>query len=255
MTVAPSSIVVTGLSVTLDDQYALADIDVAIKSGDFLAVVGPNGSGKSTLLRTIAGDLRPTSGSVEIDGFSIQDLDSASAAAVRSYLPQKHVSNIPFDVRTVVGFGAFISDGIDASSEQVSTAMRRVGIEGLSERSFSALSGGEQRRVTIARVLCQAASVMLLDEPTDSLDLGHADAVMAIAAEEASNGRVVVSTSHNLNAAARHATRMLLLHEGTIVRIGSPAEVLDADLLSEVYKTTIRVIEDEATGTPIVLSG
>ena len=133
--------------------------------------------------------------------------------------------------------------------------MRRVGIEDLSERSFSALSGGEQRRVTIARVLCQAASVMLLDEPTDSLDLGHADAVMAIAAEEAAGGRVVVSTSHNLNAAARHATRMLLLHEGRIARMGAPEEVLDAELLSEVYRTTVRVIKDEATGSPIVLSG
>ncbi|MDA2979555.1 MAG: ATP-binding cassette domain-containing protein [Actinomycetota bacterium] len=255
MTGALSSVVVAGLCVSLGDQNALTDINISVESGDFLAIVGPNGSGKSTLLKTIAGDLAPTSGSVAIDGLAIQDLDAAAAASMRSYLPQAHVSNIPFDVRTVVGFGAFISDGIDASSEQVSIAMRRVGIDGLSNRSFSALSGGEQRRVTIARVLCQAASVMLLDEPTDSLDLGHADAVMAIAAEEAANGRVVLSTSHNLNVAARHATRMLLLDNGRIARMGAPTEVLDAELLSHVYGTTVRIIKDETTGSPIVLSG
>ena len=112
MTSASTRVVIAGLSVTLGDQRALTDISLAVESCDFLAIVGPNGSGKSTLLRTIAGDLSPTSGSVSIDGLDVEDLEVATAARVRSYLPQSHVSNIPFDVRTVVGFGAFISDGI-----------------------------------------------------------------------------------------------------------------------------------------------
>lgn len=246
---------VVGLSVSLGNQIALTDISVSLDAGDFLAVVGPNGSGKSTLLKVIAGDQAPTSGSVTINGLDVPRLDAATAAGLRSYLPQSHVGDIPFDVRTVVGFGAFISDGIDASQAQVSAAMIRVGVDRLANRPFSELSGGEQRRVTIARVLCQAASVMLLDEPTDSLDLGHADGVMAIAAKEASDGRIVVSTSHDLNVAARHASRMLLLHRGRIARIGSPAEVLDAELLSNVYETSVRVIEDPSNGGPIVVSG
>jgi iron complex transport system ATP-binding protein len=132
--------------------------------------------------------------------------------------------------------------------------MARVGITELAERRFDELSGGEQRRVSIARVLCQKAPVILLDEPTDSLDLGHAGAVMAIAREEALDGRLVVATSHDLNIAARYASTMVLLNGGRAVMVGPPETVLDPELLSEVYRTPVTVMPHPEFGTPIVIS-
>lgn len=248
-----SRLEIHSLSVTLGDRAVLSDFSLTLDGGEFVAVVGPNGSGKSTLLRTIAGDLVPTNGSVRIDGVNPAAVDAATAATIRSYLPQTHVTDIGFDVATVVGFGAYTSDGIEEPRERVNTSMRRVGVADLAGRPFRELSGGEQRRVTIARVLCQDAPLMLLDEPTDSLDLGHADRVMSVAADEASKGRIVVSTSHDLNAAGRHATSMVLMHNGHVIRSGTPSEVLDADLLSNVYETTVTVLPHPTTGTPIVI--
>jgi iron complex transport system ATP-binding protein len=131
--------------------------------------------------------------------------------------------------------------------------MDRVEVTELSGRPFDELSGGEQRRVTIARVLCQDAPVVLLDEPTDSLDLGHAELVMAVAADQARRGKTVVTTSHDLNVAARHATKMVLLSHGRTVKVGTPSEVLEPGILSEVYATTVTVIEHPASGLPVVV--
>ncbi len=248
-----SRLEIRSLSVILGGRTVLSDFDLTVNSGEFVAVVGPNGSGKSTLLRTIAGDLAPTHGTVRISGINPASVNAQTAAAIRSYLPQAHVTDIGFDVATVVGFGAYASDGVEEPRERVYASMRRVGVTDLADRPFRALSGGEQRRVTIARVLCQDAPVVLLDEPTDSLDLGHADQVMSVAAEEASNGRIVISTSHDLNVAGRHATSMVLMHNGHVVKSGSPSEVLVADLLSDVYETTVTVIPHPTTGTPIVV--
>ncbi len=246
-------VVVRDLTVSLDGREVLSQVDLSIGSGEFVAIVGPNGSGKSTLLRAMAGSITPGRGTVEIDGAPISRMNPRSAAAARSYLPQEHVTDIGFNVSTVVGFGAFISEGIDESHDRVQRAMTRVGVSEVAHRPFQALSGGEQRRVTIARVLCQAAPVVLLDEPTDSLDLGHADLVMAAAAEEASSGRIVITSSHDLNVAAKYATSMVLLHKGRIIRAGSPADVLDADLLSEIYAIGVTVIPHPETGLPIVI--
>ncbi len=247
-----SRLEIGSLSVILGDRTVLTDLSLTVNGGEFVAVVGPNGSGKSTLLRTIAGDLVPTHGSVQIDGVNPATVDAATAAAIRSYLPQAHVTDIGFDVATVVGFGAYTSDGIEEPRERVRASMHRVGVTDLADRPFRELSGGEQRRVTIARVLCQDAPVVLLDEPTDSLDLGHADRVMSVAADEASIGRIVVSTSHDLNVAGRHASSMVLMHNGRIIKSGTPSEVLDADLLSDVYETTVTILLHPTTGTPVV---
>lgn len=246
------SVVLTDLGVTRGDRVAVTDVNLTINPGEFVAVVGPNGSGKTTLLRTIAGDLMPTSGSVTIDGRSIHGLSPAEAARIRSFLGQEHMPIAGFDVATVVGFGAFVSDGISESHERVERAMARTGVATIADRRHEELSGGEQRRVAVARVLCQSAPLMLLDEPTDSLDLGHANSVMSIARDEAEDGNTVVITSHDLNIAANYATAMVLLDEGRVVAVGSPAEVLQADRVSAVYRTPVMVIPHPESGAPMV---
>lgn len=247
------TIVLTGVTVARGDRVALTGVDLTIEPGEFVSVVGPNGSGKTTLLQSMAGDLVPTEGSVHIDGRSIGDMKPAEAARVRAFLGQDRASGVGFDVASVVGFGAFISDGISEPRDRVAAAMARTAITELAHRRHDQLSGGEQRRVAIARVLCQDAPVVLLDEPTDTLDLGHAGAVMNIAREEAADGKTVVASSHDLNIAARFADRMVLLSRGRIVAVGSPEEVLTAERLSEVYQTDVMVVAHPTAGTPLVV--
>lgn len=248
------SIVLANLSVDRGNRQVLADVNLTIEPGQFVAVVGPNGSGKTTLLHTIAGDLEPSSGSVKVDGHPIHARTAVEAARLRSFLGQRHQSIAGFDVATVVGFGAFVSDGISEPHERVSAAMGRTGVSDIADRRFDELSGGEQRRVAVARVLCQNAPIMLLDEPTDSLDLGHANSVMAIARDEAAAGRTVVVTSHDLNIASQYATMMVLLDKGRVVATGTPFEVLQADLVSEIYGTQVIVMPHPESGTPMVIS-
>jgi heme transport system ATP-binding protein len=213
--------------------------------------VGPNGAGKSSLMKAIAGDIAPTRGAITVDGRDMSSLGPRDAAAVRSYLSQSHASTSHFSVETIVGFGQFAQ--ATPNPDAVRSAMDRVGVCELADRPFDELSGGEQRRVMVARVLCQDSPVVLLDEPTDSLDLGHAELVMATAADEAAAGKTVVTTSHDLNVAARHATTMVLLSEGRTVRIGMPQEVLEPAILSEVYATTVTVVRHPTSGLPVVI--
>ncbi len=245
-----TTVVCEALAVTLGDREVLHGIDLHVQAGELVAIVGPNGAGKSSLMRSMAGDLKPTTGSVTIDGKEICTLTPDDASSLRSFLSQSHTSASHFTVETVVGFGQFGEPNPDPQA--VGLAMERVGVSHLATRPFDELSGGEQRRVAVARVLCQNAPVVLLDEPTDSLDLGHAELVMATAADEAQRGRTVVATSHDLNVAARHAATMVLMADGHVARMGTPNEVLDPSLLSRVYATAVRVIPHPESGVPVV---
>jgi iron complex transport system ATP-binding protein len=247
-----NSVAVANLQVHLGTRDVLRSINLDVAQGDLVAIVGPNGSGKSTLMRTLAGDIAPTNGSVSINGSNVGSLSALEAASVRSFLPQGHAPISHFTVHTIVGFGLYTLDRTDRESA-IWTAMERVGVASLAYRPFDELSGGEQRRVSIARVLCQQAPVVLLDEPTDSLDLGHAEMVMATCVGEVSEGRTVITTSHDLNVASRHATKMVLLSDGRIVSSGPPADVLTESLLSEVYETPVTVVEHPRTGLPVVI--
>ena len=242
-----------GLTYVADGTSILDAVTITVHPGAFVCVVGPNGAGKTTLLQVLAGELAPSNGRVTIGGADPARSSVADRARVRAFLAQSERSDVPFPVRTVVGFGTHLSsldrDGQDAL---VAEAMETLGIDHLSDRVMSSLSGGEQKRVAIARTFAQDAPVILLDEPTDSLDLAHADAVMARSRRYATEGRTVVVTSHDLNLAARHADRIVVLDGGRVVADGSPTEVLDAALLSKVYDCTIRVMPHPDDGRPVV---
>jgi iron complex transport system ATP-binding protein len=242
-----------GLTYVADGTTILDTVTITVQPGEFACVVGPNGAGKTTFLQVLAGDLAPTDGRVTVSDADPARSGVADRARVRAFLAQSERSDVPFPVRTVVGFGTHLSsldrEGQDAL---VSEAMGTLGIDHLSDRIMSSLSGGEQKRVAIARTFAQDAPVILLDEPTDSLDLAHADAVMARSRRYATEGRTVVVTSHDLNLAARHADRIVVLDGGRVVADGSPTIVLDAALLSQVYECTIRVMPHPDDGRPVV---
>lgn len=241
------------LTIHLGGRSIVEDLTLSVDPGALVCLVGPNGAGKTTLLRALAGEVEPTRGAVALAGRSPSDLSIPGRAQIRAFLAQVDRADIPYATRTVVGFGTHLStlDG-PAQAATVDRAMTDMEIGHIADRRVGSLSGGERRRVAIARTLAQDADVVILDEPTDSLDLGHADLVLAHLAALARSGRTVLASSHDLNLAARHADRILVLDSGHIVADGAPADVLDEGMLSSVYRCTVRVTHHPDDGRPIV---
>ncbi len=246
-----------GLGYRAAGRWLVADVSIAVEAGEVLALVGPNGAGKSTLLALLAGDLRPAAGEVTLDGRPLGSIRSAELARLRAVLPQASVVQFAFTARQVVGLGrapwARQPGGDDAAA--VDAAMAAAGVAHLAGRSYLTLSGGEAARVALARVLAQDAPVVLLDEPTASLDLRHQEAAMAVARGLADAGRAVMVVLHDLNLAAAHTDRMGLMDGGRLVACGPPGDVLRAELLSPLYGIPVAVVPHPRRTCPLVVAG
>lgn len=242
-------------------------VNLAALPGQVLAIIGPNGSGKSTLLRMLSGERRPSAGKVLLDGVPISAIPAAQLAARRAVVPQSTVLSFPFMVLECVMLGMTVP-GFDLTGMRaVDTAHRIIGLVGLAgfeRRQFTQLSGGERQRVSVARALCQLAaaparpgetSVLLLDEPTSSLDLTHQSTVLALMREQARGGRAVVVVLHDLNLAAAFADEILLMRGGVAVACGSAASVLTDDVLSNAYGCAVRTNALPPGGRPFVIPG
>lgn len=222
-----------------------ADFDAA--PGALTAIVGPNGSGKTTLLRALTGDV-PHGGKVMLNGRDIARVKAWELAAIRGVLPQATPLAFPFNVHEVVRLG--LMRGVSAQSASLITqALARVGLQGFEARFYQELSGGEQQRVQLARVLAQVWSPMeegvprwlFLDEPVSALDIGHQLQVMQIARDYADAGGGVVAVMHDLNLTAMFSDSVALISEGRVLSHGAPRDVLRDDLLSEAYHCPVRV--------------
>lgn len=245
-------------SARLGDVEVISQISFAAAPGDFTAVIGPNGAGKSTLLRLLAGDLLPSRGSIYLDGGPLSDLDHPARALLRAVLPQGGATDIPFTVGEVVTMGRHPhrrdpENSAAQDHQMVASALSRTDTVDLVDRRFATLSGGERTRVSLARVLAQDTPVLLLDEPTTALDVGHEAAVMRELQRLAESGRAVIAVLHDLNDAARFATRVVALDRGRLVADGSPHDVLTADLLSGIYGHPMRVIPHPYDDCPLIL--
>jgi len=245
-----------GLRVALGGRAVLDGIDLRVRPGEVAAVVGPNGAGKSTLLAALAGDIRPAGGRVLVDGREIGSYRPAALARRRSMLPQRAALSFPFTVEEVVRMGRAPWNGRPESAaddEIVAEAMHRTETTGFRDRPFHALSGGEQARTALARVLAQRAPVLLLDEPTAALDLRHQELVLTTMRERAAAGDAVVVVLHDLGLAAAHADCVYVLAHGRVRGSGTPADVFTEKLLSDVYQHDVEVLDHPRTGTPLVL--
>jgi iron complex transport system ATP-binding protein len=244
------------LGVTLGGRTVLDDVGVQVRPGEVTALVGPNGAGKSTLLAVLAGDVRPERGRVLVDGREIGGYRPVELARRRAVLPQRAVLSFPFTVEEVVRMGRAPWRGRPESAaddETVAEALRRTETAAFRSRPFQALSGGEQARVALARVLAQRTPVLLLDEPTAALDLRHQELVLTTVRERAAAGDAVVVVLHDLGLAAAHADRVYVLALGRVRGHGRPAEVFTEDLLTDVYQHAVEVLDHPRTGTPLVL--
>lgn len=234
----------------------LEDASITVNPGEIHALVGPNGAGKSTLFSVLAGDLTPESGTVELDGQSISSFRPGDLARTRAVLLQENAVSFPFSAEQVVRMGrapwarTALEDDDDVV---VATAMTATEVDTLAHRSVSSLSGGERARVALARVLAQSTPVVLLDEPTASLDLKHHEDVMRLVRARADAGATVAVVLHDLNAALAHADRLTLLAFGRVIATGTPAEVLTAERIELVYGQAVDVFPHPITGVPLVV--
>lgn len=245
-----------GLSYETTSRALLRDVDLSVRPGEVVAVIGPNGAGKSTLLKLLAGDLVPTTGEIRLDGKPLSDHSAHELSLRRAVLPQQTILQFAFSAREVVEMGRSPHRerrGSRVGERMVVTAMARTETTPLGARTYPTLSGGEQGRVSLARVLAQDSPILLLDEPTAALDLRHQGLVMEIARELAGTGAAVLAVLHDLNLAAAHADRLAVLCDGRLVANDEPWAVLNEKLLSEVYGCPIAVCPHPVRGCPLVM--
>ncbi|MFI6347108.1 heme ABC transporter ATP-binding protein [Streptomyces sp. NPDC050560] len=245
-----------GLAVALGGRTVLADVTLAVRAGEVLALVGPNGAGKSTLLAALAGDLAPAAGTALVRGRAAHGVPAAELARLRAVLPQSASVSFPFTVEEVVRMGRAPWSGtgrVDDDDRAVAAALATTETAALAGRPFGELSGGERARTALARTLAQDTGLLLLDEPTAALDLRHQEMVLRVCRERAWAGDAVVAVLHDLGLAAACADRVAVLHGGRIVAEGPPGDVLAADLLSTVYRQPVEVFPHPRTGQPLVV--
>jgi len=225
----------------------LDGIRLTVEPGGWLAVIGPNGSGKSTLLRCVLG-LHGHDGLVRVDGVPTSGLPRRARARQVAYAPQSPVLPDAVSARDYVALGrtphrALLAAPRAVDRQVVADVMERLEIAGLAERPLRTLSGGEQQRAVLARALAQQPRVLLLDEPTAALDLGHAQQVLDLVDDlRRQDGLTVLSTLHDLTLAGQYADRLALLSGGRVAAEGAPAEVLTTAALQAHYGARAQVV-------------
>jgi ABC-type cobalamin/Fe3+-siderophores transport system ATPase subunit len=253
------ALVMERLSFAYGRPLILAGLDLSIETGTITGVLGPNGSGKTTLVRLASAALRPTAGRVVLFGDDLATLPSRERARRVAVVPQETHPVFEFTVEEIVRMGRAPHLGLlglegPRDRKLAREAMQRCEVIELAARSYRALSGGERQRVMLARALTQEARLLLLDEPTAFLDLKHRLAVYALLGRlHRENGLTVVVVSHDINLAARHCQRLVLLRGGVIAIDGAPAEVLRPDPIRAVYEVEVEVRTDPSSGRPFVI--
>ncbi|MCA1300529.1 heme ABC transporter ATP-binding protein [Stappia indica] len=256
-----SRLEVRDLAVTLSGTRIVSGVGFSVPAGTLTAIVGPNGSGKSTVMRAVTGEVAHA-GLVRINGAPLSALTPAELAALRGVLPQHTSLSFPLSVMEVVRLGLLSPAGSGPGRDaRVHAALRRVDLAGFEGRAYQSLSGGEQQRVQLARVLCQVwepscegtARWLFLDEPVSSLDIRHQILIMRIAADFAARGGGVVAVMHDLNLTAMFADRLLVMKSGRLLADGPPDAVLRDELISEAFDHPLRVGALPARGMPFVL--
>jgi iron complex transport system ATP-binding protein len=238
-------------------REAVAGASLEVRAGEVVGVIGPNAAGKSTLSRLCCGLLEPLGGEVRLGGDRLRALSRRERARRVAFLPQDPPSDLAFTAREVALMGRAPHLGLWAlegprDHARAEAALVEASAADLADRPVSQLSGGERQRVFLARAFAQDAALMVLDEPTDGLDLAHQVALVEALRRRARAGGGSLLVLHDLALAAAACDRLVLLHEGAVRAEGAPAEVLDPSLLAETYGTAVDVVPDPATGVLLV---
>lgn len=242
------------LSIGYGGTRVASAIELEVRPGEVNCLLGPNGSGKTTLFKTLIGLIPPLGGEVTIDGAPLLSFPVRAIAGRIAYVPQQHAPPFPFSVTEVVMMGRQARKGLlsapDAQDRsRTAEVLEQLGIQSLAEADYSRISGGQRQMVLIARALAQDTRILVLDEPTASLDYGNQVRIIGEIARLARSGYGVVLSTHNPDHAFAVADNVMLMHDGRIVASGRPHDVLAVDRLSEVYGVpmSIRRLEGNLT--------
>ena len=240
----------------------VSDLSFHAKAGEFLAIIGPSGSGKTTLLRAITGEL-VYSGDVFLAGQEVRGLSPEIQAEMRGVMPQASQISFPLNVAEVIGLGLIDRRySKSARTQRLAEALSKVGLSGFEGRNYQDLSGGEQQRVQLARVLCQvwepvppngSPRWLFLDEPVSNLDIKHQYQIMQLASDYATRGGGVVAVMHDLNLTLTFADKVLVMQKGRRLAFGPREEVMQSELLSKAYDFPLSLTKCAVAGAPIVV--
>ncbi|WP_077530126.1 ABC transporter ATP-binding protein [Vreelandella utahensis] len=242
-----------------DHHTVIEDLSLTLSPGRVTAIVGPNGCGKSTLLHGLARVHHPAGGSVLLDGGDIHRQPSREVARRLALLPQDKDAPQGLTVRDLVGFGRHPhQDWFRPPSPEdraaVDSALGAARLEELAERPLDTLSGGQRQRAWIAMSMAQHTPLLLLDEPTTALDLGHQIEVFELIRQLAATGRTIAMVIHDLPSACRYADHLIAMKEGAIISAGTPGEVVTRALVRDLYGVECDLLEDPATGSPLLIN-
>ncbi|GAB3630824.1 ABC transporter ATP-binding protein [Microbacterium shaanxiense] len=237
-----------GVTVALGGRDIVHEASLTADSGSVVGLIGPNGSGKSTLLRTLYRAVRPREGQVRVDGTDVHRLSGREAARAVAVMLQDPHTDFDLTVHELVLLGRAphrASFGRDSAEDLriVDEAMRSVDVSDLAERMAATLSGGQRQRVMLARALAQQTPVLVLDEPSNHLDIRHQLELMSIVR---GLGRTVIAALHDLNLALQYCDRVVVLADGGVVAQGPPSEILTPDLIRATFGVDARLIGDRA---------
>ena len=246
------------VAVTLGSRPVLNRVSLAVEAGEVVGLIGPNGAGKSTLLRALAAIVAST-GSITIDGIDLASLSAVARASRLAFLPQQRVISWPLPVSDVVMLGRLPGRRLGArpSAEdrrQVEDALTLLELQDLRQRPATALSGGEQARVLMARAVAQASPLLLADEPAAGLDPAHQIQLMMVLRQLAAAGRGVLVSLHDLGLAARWCDRVLIVKQGALLAEGRPEAVLTAETLRRAFGIEAAFAADGLVAGPVALA-
>ena len=248
------------LTIGYKDRVVGRDLDIALSTGEVLALLGPNGGGKTTLLKTLLGLLAPKAGEIRLGERPLASYASRERARLIAYVPQSHAATFAFTVETVVLMGRTAHGGLfsrpsAADHAVASRALERFGIAHLRERPYTMISGGERQLALLARALAQEPQFVILDEPTASLDFGNQGRVLREIRALAASGHGVLFTTHDPNHAMRAADRAYLLRAGTLVGEGAVQMILGREQLEALYGAPVQHVVDRDGGASAFLPG
>ncbi len=240
-----NTLVLDKVGIKIEGHWLVKDTSLTLLPGQLTTFIGPNGAGKTSLLQLLAGLWQPTTGTIKLNGRDLQQISRKTLAQNISFVPQNTQIDFAFTVKDIVMMGRNPHLGLFQHETKydyncVVQAMRKTDVTHLAKRLVTELSGGERQRVIIARSLATEANIILLDEPTASLDIAHALEVFDLLKELVKEGKTVAISIHDINHAIRYANKTALVHKGSIFNFGSPEKVLTNEAIGKVFGVGVK---------------